>query len=255
MTYPRSHRNGRARGFTLIEIMVVVAIIGTLVGLLLPVLANARAAAKRTQCLSNLHQIYLACELYVNNHMGSYPPAYGRYTRDGQKINGAWDYSTVVGSPGTVLPGTVFEGQSVDRVLQCPCFKGTANWANDPHSGYNYNTSYIGHGENEAIPAPAQATDVEKPGSTALFGDGEYISGANKFMRAPFPNPGDVSFNGRYAGTQGFRHQGKTNVVFCDGHAESIETRCTESTAMDKSKIAPGTGFLSNDNSMYETSK
>jgi prepilin-type processing-associated H-X9-DG protein len=95
--------------------------------------------------------------------------------------------------------------------------------------------------------------DVRNPGRCALFGDGEYVGGANKFMRSPWPSPGDTGFSGRAAGTQGFRHRGRTNVVFCDGHAESLGTACTDTEAREKKNIAPGTGFLSRDNSLYTT--
>jgi len=245
-------RTQHRRGFTLIELLVVVAIIAALCGLLLPVLANARAAAKRTQCLSNLRQIYLATESYINNNFGYYPPAYYRRTVDGQKITFEWDYARVGsgGTPESIRPGIIFEGQSMDRVLQCPCYVRPDNWLSNPHGGYNYNTSYVGHGQNEDIPDPISTNDIVKAGSVALFGDGEYANGANKFMRSPLPSPGDASFSGRYAGTQGFRHGGMTNVVFADGHSDSIRQPSVD--VPDKGSIAPGTGFLSNDNSMYD---
>jgi prepilin-type N-terminal cleavage/methylation domain-containing protein len=56
------------RGFTLIELLVVIAIIALLAALLLPVLGHARAAAKKSTCISNLHQIDLAMILYVDDH-------------------------------------------------------------------------------------------------------------------------------------------------------------------------------------------
>ena len=240
-----------SRAFTLIELLVAIAIVAILAALLLPALSRSKATAKRIHCLSNLHQVLIAAHVYVDDNAGSYPVAYQSGTINGSAALICWDLTTIAGNPPTVIPGLLWQSQGNKQIQQCPSFTGGANWVVDPYTGYNYNTSYIGHGQQEDIPEPAKSAAVKQPMKTILFGDGQYAAGANKFMRAPWANPGDDSFRGRWAGTQGFRHQKRSNAAFGDGHAESLRERFVENEDGAKN-VATGTGFLSADNSLYD---
>lgn len=61
---------GRKGAFTLIELLVVIAIIAILAAILFPVFAQAREAARKATCISNLQQIGLAQQMYLQDYDG-----------------------------------------------------------------------------------------------------------------------------------------------------------------------------------------
>ena len=234
-------------GFTLVELMVVVSVISVLITLMVPALSKTQEAAHSIKCRSNLRQMAIAAAVYVEDHNGRYPKA-----QEGGNIT--WEISRVtVSGVDRLVPGELWEGHGTIEIQQCPSYHGPDNWVFDsPYSGYNYNTSYIGHGMGEDISEPVRESQIRNPKETALFGDGGWSNGANKFMRAPWPNPADVSFTDRHSGTQAFRHNHTTNVAFCDGHILSLSEIFTDTNAAAQAQIVDGTGFLSSDNSLYD---
>lgn len=226
------------KAFTLTELLVVIAILGLLAALIVPVAGHSIAKARDVQCRNNLRAMGQHAMLYVADNRGVFFPAFEGMGSE------SWDFCTVrVGREITKTPGFLWGGDDVSVVLQCPTFTGSDNAGGDPYTGYNYNTSYIGNPDS-----PAKLSQIRNPSNTALFGEGEYENGANKYMRSPLANPAsaeDSSFSGRHAGTQGMRHLGHTNICFVDGHVGIVDT-------LYGSAVENGLGFFSEDNSMYD---
>jgi len=127
-------RDGNVRvafsgAFTLIELLLVIAIITILAALLLPALSRAKAFAWRARCTGNLHQITLGLSMYAEETR-RYPPYYnnvGQTTLEGNRAS-VWD--------GKVLP---YLSGSIAAFL-CP---GQTELYKDPASNWNYEM-YIG---------------------------------------------------------------------------------------------------------------
>jgi len=251
------------KAFTLTEMLVVMSVVSVVMAILLPVLSRSCAEGKRIVCLSNLRQLCVAAREYAWDNDDYYPIAYMTDPNpdDLTVVSISWDFVYTDNhetSEKQIKPGLLWGGQTIEKVQQCPAFKGSISLS-EPYTGYNYNTSYIGHGSNEFITKPAKMAQVRKPEECALFGDGEYYGGANKYMRAPLKSSSN-KFDFPTAGTQGYRHGGRTNVVWCDGHGSSQKELYTDTSEgggkkkLEKynRKAKVKVGFLSPDNSAYD---
>jgi prepilin-type N-terminal cleavage/methylation domain-containing protein len=219
------------KAFTLLELLVVIAIIAMLLVIVVPVLARAKEQGRGLYCQNNLHQMYLAAMVYTESHKGFFPIAYYKTNTTSGINQYCWDFTVRRNSGGDIIditPGVLWQGEAtIEKIQQCPSFKNEqSDTTNDlePYTGYNYNTSYVGHGQLEAG-RPDRWNQMRRPAYCILFGDGEYVnddtSGPNKYMRSPLPSDSDGYFVGRWAGTQGFRHNQSTNLIRCDGAVSS----------------------------------
>lgn len=195
--------------FTLLELLIVIAIIAILAGFLLPALSKARDKTRQIVCCSNLRQIYLGTMNYANDYDNWYAPS-GYSTP-----NNYWHCVMIIGGYIKVPMNVPLMNDCIPAaptgILSCPSekrktFEGATGW--NTWKGSHYGISY-----QLLWGIPFNATDkwgrisiMPRPGKMAFYGD---------------KNPGKFeTFSGKAGELEKFRHGDGMEVVFVDGHAE-----------------------------------
>lgn len=209
------------KGFTLIELIVVIAVIATLAGLLLPALNRSKEPAKSVKCINNLRQFSFSAQMYWedNNGLtfpyGGMPESNGAVYWFGWIGNGPEETRPFDPSLGALFP---YMGAGVDL---CPAFDYTSSQfklkAATPTCDYGYNW-YLAPPNQP----PINTKSINRPAGVVLLGDSAQVNTfeAPASVTSPmfeewyYINQDASEPNGQ------FRHDQRANVVFCDGHTE-----------------------------------
>ncbi|HZH97957.1 MAG TPA: prepilin-type N-terminal cleavage/methylation domain-containing protein [Fimbriimonadaceae bacterium] len=207
------------RAFTLIELLVVIAIIAILAAILFPVFAQAKEAAKKTGCISNLKQVGLAWHMYA----GDYDDVLmrDRVPEGSKQIYwwGSWDGSIFRAQEGLLYP--YMKSQEIQR---CASFSNKLR-TNLGLTGLGYSVSYLSPTrylppDYAEQPVPVNHSQIGSPSETVAFGDSARINNwsyssptleGSTFLDPPSSN--FPSFHGR--------HSRVGNIVWADSHAKS----------------------------------
>ncbi len=155
------HNLSRARSaFTLVELLVVIAIIGILVALLLPAVQSAREAARRAQCMNQLHQLSIACLNYESTYK-RLPPAVAM--RDRFKKTTQWAHYDPVAEARSMAVG--YRGHSwIVEILPFIEQQTIADrWDYDYSPTYNYRQNNIVFVDLPGLYCPTRRAGIETP--------------------------------------------------------------------------------------------
>lgn len=226
----------RKRAFTLIELLVVIAIIAILAAILFPVFSQAKEAAKKTSCLSNMKQIALAWPMYASNSddVMAFPQQPYTDTPPGGLFGGqyplyaSWYTSFAPLQGGSDMKaGTLQPYMKNTQVTDCPSASGLPNTSGMDPVAYGLNGSlYYGTdiyvGDTSNIFGPVSYSSVSHAAETMLYGEtATSMYALNSIQR------GGIVMNFALpciaTPTAQGRHGGKTmNVSWLDGHAKSM---------------------------------
>ena len=191
------------RAFTLVELLVVLAVAAVLAGLSLPVLSGVRENGRVVQCVGNLRQIFGGLSLYAQDHNNHLPQRYYGPDATGQKIG----YCEVI-LPYLDPGRTPANSDLAKKLFVCPS-QTAKNYPADP--GYGMNHFYDNANLSAASPATQTILLAESAG---LTGDGNRNADRDN-------TPGTT---GKLDDT---RHHGSANYAFFDGHVERLAYRQT----------------------------
>jgi prepilin-type N-terminal cleavage/methylation domain-containing protein/prepilin-type processing-associated H-X9-DG protein len=201
-TIPLRISRGFEKAFTLVELLVVMAIIAILAALLLPALATAKQRARATQCLSDIHQIGVGMALYALESNDRFPESGGVIfwdQIDPETQNHGWMQQ--------LLPYT-----KNTNVFQCPLDKKSQfSYFNGARAAYVENTNS----------ASINANKVQFPSALVLSGDTFWIDG--QFLDSDKDDYDNNCVGGITNGTPWFewrRHSNGQNLLFADNHVQ-----------------------------------
>ncbi len=187
--------------FTLIEILVVIAIIAILASMLLPALSQAREKGKQIACTSNIKQTAQGMIMYLDDYDGIFHPVYEASTGLTwiKALTGVGYYKS------TPDPGK--------NPLFCPSGEFSSyNW-NEPRTvnrGTSYGLNVYVTGHLTFSPStwhPHKITQIKSPTTNMMFGE------SSSYRIEPY---------GTFYTAMQERHQNRMNVAFVDGHAGKV---------------------------------
>src|SRR5579871_5026644 len=198
----------RCKGFTLIELLVVIAIIAILAAILFPVFAQARAKARQTACLSNLKQLNLGIQMYIQDYDESFP-----YWTWGQSYSGGAAGAWGAGTPNhyeSIWIDAIYPYVKNAQVYECPSdvYQITpANsalfwWATGDLVADGMNPALVNqvlsYGMSEpleqgslygSIGSPSKLAGLQKPANTFVIADMVTLLSAGPYGNGNFPDP------------------------------------------------------------------